>query len=170
RPSMLTWLNGSDMVPRDKTVEEDWLSIESYLKWPNPTIGSAAENISKVSGSTGVKMAGPYDWVPPSYWEADTSKYGGTWSFATEISPGPSIPPYESLIKFIPKDSLFVNSSDWLYHCGTTQFGNTHIFDDALNNRYGKSDNIKDYVAKAQVMNYEGHRAMMEAYGLKKYH
>jgi len=170
RPSMLTWLNGSDMVPRDKTVEEDWLSIESYLKWPNPTIGSAAENISKVSGSTGVKMAGPYDWVPPSYWEADTSKYGGTWSFATEISPGPSIPPYESLIKFIPKDSLFVNSPDWLYHCGTTQFGNTHIFDDALNNRYGKSANIKEYVAKAQVMNYEGHRAMMEAYGLKKYH
>lgn len=170
KPSMLTWLNGSDMVPRVQSVEEDWLSIETYLKWPNPTIGSAAENISKVSGSTGVKMAGPYDWVPPSYWEADTSKYGGTWSFATEISPGPSIPPYESLIKFIPKDSLNVNSPDWLYHCGTTQFGNTHIFDDALNNRYGKSSNIKDYVAKAQVMNYEGHRAMMEAYGLKKYH
>jgi exo-1,4-beta-D-glucosaminidase len=170
KPSMLTWLNGSDMVPKDKTVEQDWLSIESFLKWPNPTIGSAAGDISKVSGSTGVKMAGPYDWVPPSYWEADSTKYGGAWSFATEISPGPSIPPYESLIKFIPKDSLNSNSLDWLYHCGTTQFGNTHIFDEALNGRYGKPANIKEYLAKAQVMNYEGHRAMMEAYGLKKYH
>jgi exo-1,4-beta-D-glucosaminidase len=125
--------------------------------------------MSKVSGSTGVKMAGPYDWVPPSYWEQDSTKYGGAWSFATEISPGPSIPPYESLIKFIPKDSLAVNSKDWLYHCGTTQFGNTHIFDDALSKRYGRSSTIKAYVAKAQVQNYEGHRAMMEAYGLKKY-
>jgi len=169
RPSMLTWLNGSDMVPRDKTVETDWLSIESDLKWPNPTIGSAAENISKVSGATGVKMAGPYDWVPPSYWEQDSTKYGGAWSFATEISPGPSIPPYESLIKFIPKDSISNNSLDWLYHCGTGHFGTTNIFDTALYARYGKPSSIKQYLTMAQAQNYEGHRAMMEAYGLKKY-
>ncbi len=81
RPSMLTWLNGSDMVPRDKAVEADWLAIEADLKWPNPTVGSAAENISKISGSTGVKMAGPYDWVPPSYWEQDSTKYGGCVEF-----------------------------------------------------------------------------------------
>jgi exo-1,4-beta-D-glucosaminidase len=169
KPSMLTWLNGSDMPPRDKKVEADWLAIEDNLKWPNPTIASANETPSKVSGNTGVKMAGPYDWVPPAYWEADTSKFGGTWSFATEISPGPSIPPYESLIKFIPKDSINNKSLDWLYHCGTMQFGNTNIFDSALTARYGKSANIMDYLAKAQMQNYEGHRAMMEAYGLKKY-
>jgi exo-1,4-beta-D-glucosaminidase len=170
KPSMLVWLNGSDIPPKDKTVESDWLAIEADLKWPNPTIASANESVSKVSGHTGVKMAGPYDWVPPSYWEQDSTKYGGAWSFATEISPGPSIPPYESLIKFIPKDSLSNNSLDWLYHCGTTQFGNTNIFNEALDNRYGKSATIKEYIAKAQVQNYEGHRAMMEAYGLKKYH
>jgi exo-1,4-beta-D-glucosaminidase len=169
KPSMLTWLNGSDMPPRDKKVEADWLAIEADLKWPNPTIASANETASKVSGATGVKMAGPYDWVPPTYWEADTSKYGGAWSFATEISPGPSIPPYESLIKFLPKDSINNKSLDWLYHCGTMQFGNTHIFDTALYARYGKPENMTDYLAKAQLQNYEGHRAMMEGYGLKKY-
>jgi len=169
RPSMLTWLNGSDMVPRDKTVETDWLAIEADLKWPNPTAGSAAENISKISGATGVKMAGPYDWVPPSYWEQDSTKYGGAWSFATEISPGPSIPPYESLIKFIPKDSISNNSLDWLYHCGTGNFGTTKTFDTALYARYGKPSSIKQYLTLAQAQNYEGHRAMMEAYGLKKY-
>ncbi len=169
KPSMLTWLNGSDMPPRDKKVEADWLAIEANLKWPNPTIASANETASKVSGSTGVKMAGPYDWVPPAYWEADTSRYGGAWSFATEISPGPSIPPYESLIKFIPKDSINNKSLDWLYHCGTMQFGNTKIFDTALYARYGNPASITDYLAKAQLQNYEGHRAMMEAYGLKKY-
>lgn len=169
RPSMLTWLNGSDMVPRDKSVETDWLAIEADLKWPNPTVGSAAENVSKVSGPTGVKMAGPYDWVPPSYWEADTGKYGGAWSFATEISPGPSIPPYESLIKFIPKDSISNTSPDWIYHCGTGEFGSTKRFDSALYARYGQPANMMEYLATAQAQNYEGHRAMMEAYGLKKY-
>ena len=49
------------------------------------------------------------------------------------------------------------------------EFGNTKIFDNALNERYGKSDAIKEYLAKAQLQNYEGDRAMMEAYGLKKY-
>ena len=169
KPSMLTWLNGSDMPPRDKKVEADWLAIEADLKWPNPTIASANETASKVSGPTGVKMAGPYDWVPPAYWEADTGKYGGAWSFATEISPGPSIPPYESLIKFLPKDSINNKSLDWLYHCGTMQFGNTKIFDTALYARYGNPSDMMDYLNKAQLQNYEGHRAMMEGYGLKKY-
>jgi len=169
KPSMLVWLNGSDMPPRDQKVEADWLAIEADLKWPNPTAASANESVSKVSGNTGVKMAGPYDWVPPAYWEADTSKYGGAWSFATEISPGPSIPPYESLIKFIPKDSISNKSLDWLYHCGTMQFGNTKIFDTALYARYGKPASMKQYLAIAQAQNYEGHRAMMEGYGLKKY-
>lgn len=169
RPSMLTWLNGSDMVPRVPAVEADWLAIEADLKWPNPTVGSAAQNVSKISGPTGVKMAGPYDWVPPAYWEADTNKYGGAWSFATEISPGPSIPPYESLVKFLPKDSIVNGSPDWLYHCGTGEFGNTNRFDTALYARYGKPANMMDYLATAQAQNYEGHRAMMEAYGLKKY-
>lgn len=166
---MMVWLNGSDMPPRDSTVERDFLSIENYLKWPNPLIGTADARKSKVSGYSGVKMNGPYDWVPPTYWETDSNKYGGSWSFATEISPGPSIVPYESLVKFIPKDSMWYTNSNWLYHCGTTQFGNTKIFDSALNQRYGLSTSIKEYLAKAQLQNYEGHRAMMEAYGLNKY-
>lgn len=166
---IMVWLNGSDMPPRDSTVERDYLSIESYLKWPNPLISTADASKSKVSGFSGVKMNGPYDWVPPVYWETDPNKYGGSWSFATEISPGPSIPPYESLIKFIPRDSMSNTNSTWLYHCGTMQFGNTRIFDSALNERYGKVSSIKDYIAKAQLQNYEGHRAMMEGYGLNKY-
>ncbi len=125
---------------------------------------------SKVSGFSGVKMNGPYDWVPPIYWETDSGKHGGAWSFATEISPGPSIPPYESLIKFIPADSLTVSNSLWLYHCGTMEFGNTNIFNQALDARYGPSNNIQEFAKKAQVQNYEAHRAMMEAFGLYKYH
>jgi exo-1,4-beta-D-glucosaminidase len=171
KPSLMVWLNGSDMPPRDTSVERDYLNIEAALKWPNPTISTADASKSKVSGFSGVKMDGPYEWVPPIYWETDTLlKYGGAWSFATEISPGPSIPPYESLIKFIPKDSLWFTSATWNYHCGTMNFGTTGVFNDALQGRYGKATDINDYLAKAQAQNYEAHRAMMEAYGLHKYH
>ncbi|MGN6617512.1 MAG: glycoside hydrolase family 2 protein [Ilyomonas sp.] len=169
KASIMVWLNGSDMPPTDTSVERDYLTIEKNLKWPNPVLSTATADVSKVSGYSGVKMNGPYDWVPPTYWESDTAKFGGAWSFATEISPGPAIPPYESLIKFIPKDSLWYTTSDWLYHCGTMTFGNTHIFDSALNERYGESKNIHEYVAKAQAQNYEAQRAMFEGYGLKKY-
>jgi exo-1,4-beta-D-glucosaminidase len=171
KSSVMVWLNGSDMPPRDSTVEQNYLNIEASLKWPNPTISTADASKSKVSGFSGVKMNGPYEWVPPIYWETDSLlRRGGAWSFATEISPGPSIPTYESLIKFIPKDSLWFNTESWKYHCGTMTFGNTQVFNDALEGRYGKATDIKDYIAKAQAQNYEGHRAMMESYGLHKYH
>ncbi|HEV2352858.1 MAG TPA: glycoside hydrolase family 2 protein, partial [Puia sp.] len=171
KPSLMVWLNGSDMPPRDTSVERDYLKIEAALKWPNPLISTADASKSKVSGYSGVKMDGPYEWVPPIYWETDsTRRHGGAWSYATEISPGPSIPPYESLIKFIPKDSLWFNTADWKYHCGTMTFGNTDVFNTALQQRYGNVTDIRDYVAKAEAQNYEAHRAMMEAYGLHKYH
>jgi exo-1,4-beta-D-glucosaminidase len=171
KPSLMVWLNGSDMPPRDTSVERGFLDVEAAMKWPNPTISTADASKSKVSGFSGVKMDGPYEWVPPIYWDTDsTLNHGGAWSFATEISPGPSIPPYESLIKFIPKDSLWFTSATWKYHCGTMTFGNTDVFNDALQGRYGKATDIKDYIAKAQAQNYEAHRAMMEAYGLHKYH
>jgi exo-1,4-beta-D-glucosaminidase len=166
---ILTWLNGSDMAPKDITVERDWLKIENDLKFPNPILSTAHTNPSKLTGRSGVKMNGPYEWVPPIYWETDPHRYGGAWGFATEISPGPSIPPYESLVKFLPEDSMINNNSDWQYHCGTMKFGNTRFFNEALNQRYGSASSIKDFANKAQAQNYEAHRAMMEAYGLNKY-
>ncbi|MXV14560.1 glycoside hydrolase family 2 protein [Hufsiella ginkgonis] len=170
KASIMVWLNGSDMPLTDTTVERGFLNTQKALKYPNPILATADGTKSRVSGFSGVKMLGPYEWVPPIYWEMDSiRKFGGAWSFATEISPGPSIPPYESLVKFIPKDSLFTTSADWRYHCGTMSFATTRIFDEALDARYGKSLSIKNYAAKAQAQNYEAHRAMMEAYGLKKY-
>jgi exo-1,4-beta-D-glucosaminidase len=166
---ILTWLNGSDMPPKDITVETDWLKIESKLKFPNPILATANIMTSKVSGKSGVKMNGPYEWVPPIYWETDPHQYGGAWSFATEISPGPSIPPYESLVKFLPADSMSNTNSDWNYHCGGKQYGNTQKFNEALSHRYGNSSSMREFTKKAQAQNYESHRAMMEAYGLNKY-
>jgi exo-1,4-beta-D-glucosaminidase len=43
------------------------------------------------------------------------------------------------------------------------------VFTDALNARYGQAKGVEDYAQKAQVQEYEGHRAMFEAFGRNKY-
>ncbi len=44
-----------------------------------------------MTGESGVKMTGPYDYVEPSYWYLDQT-HGGAWGYNTETSPGPAIP------------------------------------------------------------------------------
>jgi exo-1,4-beta-D-glucosaminidase len=112
-------------------------------------------------------MNGPYDWVPPAYWETDSNKHGGSWSFATEISPGPSIC-LTKVCQVYSKDSIGNTTGDWLYHCGTFQFSTTKILTSRLGTTLWRSHLPSGLFAKAQLQNYEGHRAMMEAYGLDK--
>src|ERR1700751_2278862 len=113
-------------------------------------------------------MTGPYEYVPPVYWLADTQA-GGAYGYNTETSPGPAIPPRESLEKFIPKDHLWPIDDVWNYHAGGERFTNLNIFTDVLNRRYGQATSLDDYERKAQAMTYDGERAMFEAYGRNKY-
>jgi exo-1,4-beta-D-glucosaminidase len=167
--SMLAWFNGSDELPTP-TVEKRYLDIEADLQWPNPIVNCASARTSPISGPSGVKMEGPYEWEPPIYWETDTKhKFGGAWNFATEISPGPAVPPLESLVKFIPADELWPIGDAWYFHCGGGSFHDLNVFTDALNRRYGPANSAADYAKKAQVAAYEAHRAMFEAYGRHKY-
>ena len=57
---------------RPPHVERPFLAALKDLDWPNPVLSSASENITPLTGSTGVKMRGPYDYTPPDYWLADT--------------------------------------------------------------------------------------------------
>ena len=89
-PSLLAWLNGSDNPP-PADVEQMYVDILKKYQWPNPFLSSATAKSATVTGVTGVKMEGPYEWVPASYWLMD-QKLGGAHGFATEISPGPACP------------------------------------------------------------------------------
>jgi exo-1,4-beta-D-glucosaminidase len=121
-----------------------------------------------VSGKSGVKMTGPYEYVPPVYWLAD-KEAGGAYGYNTETSPGPAIPTRESLERFIPKEHLWPIDDVWNFHAGGERFTNVKIFTDGLNRRYGKAASLDDYERKAQAMAYDGERAMFEAYGRNKY-
>jgi len=166
-PSLLIWLNGSDNPPPADR-EQAYLDIEKETHWPKPVISSATAKKSEIPGDTGVKMSGPYDYVPPDYWLLDT-KAGGAYGFNTETSPGPAVPPLEELQTFIPEDKLWPISDAWNFHAGGSEFKNIDLFTHALEMRYGKARDAADYTWKSQAMTYEGERAMFEAYGRNKY-
>jgi len=166
--SMLAWLNGSDQPP-PAAVERPFLAVLKDLAWPNPVLSSASENVTPLTGSTGVKMRGPYDYTPPDYWLADTSKFGGAYGFATEISPGAAVPPLSSLRKMLPAEHFVPDDPVWNYHAGSERFQNLRHFEDAMNAIYGVPLGLADYERKSQAMAYDSERAMFEAYSRNKY-
>src|ERR1700675_1321292 len=125
-----------------------YLDLLKELEWPNATISSAAGKSTKVTGKSGVKMTGPYEYVPPMYWLSD-KKAGGAGSYNTETSPGPAIPPKESLAKFIPKEHLWPIDDYWNFHSGGERFTTIDVFTDALTKRYGAATSLDDYLRKA---------------------
>jgi exo-1,4-beta-D-glucosaminidase len=166
-PSVFVWLYGSDGPP-PANVEKMYLAILKELQWPNPSISSASATATTVTGDSGVKMTGPYEYVPPVYWLTDT-KAGGAYGYNTETSPGPAIPPRESLERFIPKEHLWPIDDAWNFHAGGERFTTINVFTDGLNRRYGTATSLDDYLRKAQAVTYDGERAMFEAYGRNKY-
>jgi exo-1,4-beta-D-glucosaminidase len=96
------------------------------------------------------------------------TKYGGAFGFNTETSPGPAIPPIETLRLMLPADHLWPPNSLWEYHAGGMS-DTLGVFTEALNERYGPSNSAEEFSRKAQMQAYEAHRAMMEAYGRNKY-
>jgi exo-1,4-beta-D-glucosaminidase len=179
-PSLVMWLNGSDNPP-PPDVEGMYLDIEKELLWPNPVLSSATGKKTSVTGNSGVKMSGPYEYIAPSYWETDTPEgqpgrklcnaggCGGAYGFNMETSMGPAVPPVESIRAMIGKDHLWPIDDVWNFHAGGGEFKTIGVFSEALTNRYGKSSNVEDFSTKSQMQAYEGLRAMYEAYSRNKY-
>jgi exo-1,4-beta-D-glucosaminidase len=165
--SVFVWLYGSDGPP-PADVEKMYLSILHDADWPNPSVSSASATPTTVTGNSGVKMTGPYEYVPPVYWLADTQA-GGAYGYNTETSPGPAIPTLESVKRFIPKEHLWPMDDVWNYHAGGERFTTVNVFTDGLNKRYGTATSLEDYERKAQAVAYDGERAMFESYGRNKY-
>ena len=166
-PASFDWLYGDDNPPPPR-VEDMYLNIIRELEWPNPYQSSATAKPTTGAEPTGLKMTGPYEYVPPGYWLQDKN-HGGAFGFMTEGSPGPSIPRLESLVKFLPKDHLWPVDEYWNYHAGGIPFQDLHVFTEAMTARYGEASGVEDFALKAQLMSYEDERAMYEAYGRNKY-
>ncbi len=159
-PSAMVWAYGSDELP-PANVLAAFKSVASKLHWQNPTLDNlAAYNHSE---SSVPKMNGPYVWEPPVYWYTDT-KNGGAFGFTAEHG-GESVPPEESLRKFISAPNLWPIGDVYGYHAGADPFDNLNFYTPGIDKRYGTPRNISEYADRAQLLNYESERAQFEAFG-----
>jgi len=177
-PSIFVWTVASDKVP---ITELEQKYIDTFAKYDptrpylNSTGGVGSDQhvigsedvISEISGSSGVKMLGPYAYTAPVYWFTDT-KFGGAYGFNTETGPGAQVPQLESLKKMIPQEQLWPIGEAWNYHCGRYEFADISRFTKAIEERYGTPGSLEEFDKKAQAMNYELMRPMFEAFQVYK--
>ncbi|MBK8946211.1 MAG: glycoside hydrolase family 2 [Ignavibacteriae bacterium] len=173
-PSIFVWTIGSDMLPHpdlEKRYIETFNKYDKTRPYLNSTGGvgsdqgiiTSTEIISEISGSSRVKMLGPYAYTPPIYWYTNKN-LGGAYGFNTETCPGANVPPIESLRKFIPQKNLWPIDEVWNYHCGKNYFSHINRTQIAIEKRYGKPKSVEDFAYKSQMLNYELMRPMFEAF------
>ena len=177
-PAIFVWNVGSDMVPHpdlERKYIETFNKYDNTRPYLNSTGGVGSEQgiitevevVSEISGSSRVKMLGPYAYTPPIYWYTD-KKLGGAYGFNTETCPGANIPPLDSIQKMIPPENLWPIDETWEYHCGKNDFSKLDRIKKAIEYRYGQSKDVKDFAFKAQLLNYELMRPMFEAFQVNK--
>lgn len=164
-PSIVCWFVGSDKLPRP---EQERMYRDMLAKIDNRPILCSAKNLkSEISGYSGVKMVGPYEYVGPSYWYEDT-RFGGAYGFNTETSIGAQLPVKESMKRFIPKDRMWPVTSNEYYnfHCtaSTTAMNSLNVLAGAVERTFGATDGIDNFLKKADLLNYNSTRAMFEAF------
>ena len=165
-PSVIGFLIGSDNAP-PAAIARMYVDTLHAQHWPLPIIAAASDQGTAVTGPSGMKMTGPYAWVPPAYWYAD--KLGGAFGFNSETSAGASIPRLDDLTRMLSpqeREALWKSPQVRQYHAAAawSPFSRIAPFDTALARRYGAPRSLADYVAKAQLANYDNVRAQFEAF------
>jgi len=173
-PSIFVWAVASDKLPAPE-LERKYIDIFHTYDPTRPYLASTGgvgseqrivcreELTSEVSGGSGVKMLGPYEYTPPVYWYTDTRR-GGAYGFNTETSPGAVVPTLESIKKMIPPDHLWPINEYWHFHCGLNEFNTLDKCRGAMARRYGAAETVEEFARQAQTLNYELTRPMFEAF------
>jgi exo-1,4-beta-D-glucosaminidase len=164
-PSVIAWLTGSDRIP-NPGLEERYLAIYEQEDY-RPYVCSA-KNLKSLAGWSGTKMEGPYEYVAPDYWYIDRDA-GGAFGWNTETGIGANLPQLGSLRRMIPEDALWPLSDSWDYHCTASgsAMNSTKQLTKTIEGLYGGYDGLEDYVRKAHAVDYDGTRAMFEAFRVR---
>src|ERR1700676_486711 len=165
-PSVIGFLIGSDNAP-PAAISKMYVDTLHTEDWSLPIIAAAADGATAETGPSGMKMAGPYSWIPPAYWYAD--KLGGAFGFDSEVSAGASIPLLDDLTRMLSPQELealwkYPQARQFHASAAWSIFATIEPFDTALAKRYGPPKSLEDYAAKAQLENYDNVRAQFEAF------
>lgn len=180
-PSVLGFMVGSDFHPDDAATAV-YVDALQRAGWDAPIVSSGSRRGYPAQlGPSGMKMDGPYDWVPPNYWwdtKSGSSDHhhhkGAAFGFGSELGTGVGTPEMGSLVKFLSPEEIdqLWQSPNASSSCHNGRVDNNNpnplssrkIYNDALGARYGAPTSAADYLQKAQMMDYEATRAQFEAY------
>ncbi|RYG17365.1 MAG: glycosyl hydrolase, partial [Chitinophagaceae bacterium] len=153
--SLAFWCGGNEITPPDDILQP--LKNDILPRLDGTRILFDFSNSDEMSfNSLGGNGDGPYGIQNPvSFWSVKTFPYN------SEVG-SVGVGDYESLERFIPKENMIAPQfkekpdSVWDYH--------KYIGYDEYINPYGKAKDAKDFTMKAQLVNYDQYRALMEGF------
>ena len=161
-PSIIGWFVGSDMLPKPELEKcyQQFLSQEDDRDY----LISAKDQTSEISGPSGTKMAGPYEYVDPKYWYLPEAP-GGAFGFNTETGIGAQLPVKESLQKMLGQQ-LFPIDDRWNIFCTASgaDMNSLRQLNEVIHYRFGDAKDIDEYLRRADMLNYESTKAMFEGF------
>ena len=161
-PSIIGWFVGSDMLPKPELEKryQQFLSKEDDRDY----LISAKDQKSEISGPSGTKMAGPYEYVDPAYWYLPEAP-GGAFGFNTETGIGAQLPVKESLQKMLG-DNLFPFDDRWNPYCtvSASDMNSLKTLNEVIHYRFGDAKDVDEYLHRADMLNYESTKAMFESF------
>ena len=164
-PSIIGWFVGSDRIPKPELEKQyqQFLSQEDDRDY----IISAKNLESEISGWSGTKMEGPYEYVGPSYWYLPEAP-GGAFGFNTETGIGAQLPVKESLQKMLGQQ-LFPIDSRWNILCtaSSSEMNTLGKLNEVIQQRFGEAKDIDEYLYRADMLNYESTKAMFESFRVR---
>ncbi|GGI26568.1 glycoside hydrolase family 2 protein [Pedobacter mendelii] len=153
--SLAFWCGGNEITPPEDILQP--LKNDILPRLDGTRILYDFSNSDEMSYNTlGGNGDGPYSIQNPvSFWATKTFPYN------SEVG-SVGVGDYESLERFIPKENMIAPQfkekpdSVWDYH--------KYIGYDEYVNPYGKVKDAKDFAMKAQLVNYDQYRALMEGF------
>lgn len=163
-PSLAMWCGGNEITPPAgilNALQDSILPELDGTRWFIPYSNADSMSFNTIGGNGD----GPYTIQPISQFWAYR-----TWPFNSEVG-SVGVGDLESLERFIPKENLVAPQylgkdhkpsekvdSVWTYHTYTGVGYEQHILP------YGAPTDIKDFTRKAQLVNYDQYRALMEGF------
>lgn len=147
-PSIALWFGRNEGVPQP-ILNEGMAALINRLDGTRLYMGS--------SNRVNLQDSGPYDYREPASYFTTHSK-----GFAVELGT-PSFPTLEAFKAAIPPEDWWPINDVWAYH-DWHQSGNgaTQKFMAAMARKFGAATSLEDFERKAQMLNYESHRAIFE--------
>jgi hypothetical protein len=147
-PSIALWFGRNEGVPQP-ILNEGLETLVHELDGTRWYTGS--------SNRVNLQNSGPYNYREPETYFTEHAK-----GFSVEVGT-PSFPTLEAFEAAVPAPDRWPISDVWAYHdWHPTGNGATKSFIDAMTAGLGAPTSLEDFERKAQLMNYETHRAIFE--------